>query len=139
MKKLGIAVALAGLFIVGCGDSGGGLVKLENKNPTIDQRKFDLYVEFLNNKYGKEYDFYHILSAKNQNSKNEDTKHYVSIALDKINDDEYYVFATKKNDKEVMETIKLKCGYGVKGKCDTANDISYSFRPFTLKPFSFSK
>ena len=44
MKKLGIAVALAGLFIVGCGDSGGGLVKLENKNPTIDQRKFDLYV-----------------------------------------------------------------------------------------------
>ena len=69
MKKLGIAVALAGLFIVGCGDSGGGLVKLENKNPTIDQRKFDLYVEFLNNKYGKEYDFYHILSAKNQNSK----------------------------------------------------------------------
>ncbi len=76
MKKIGIAVVLAGLFVVGCGDN--GLVKLENKNPTIDQKKYDLYVKKLqeseikggswsskNPNFKKtiktsEYDFYHI-------------------------------------------------------------------------------
>ncbi|WP_297810010.1 hypothetical protein [uncultured Helicobacter sp.] len=76
LSKLGVAVALAGLFVVGCGDS--GLVKLENKNPTIDQKKYDLYVKKLqeseikggswsskNPNFKKtiktsEYDFYHI-------------------------------------------------------------------------------
>lgn len=72
MKRLGIGIAtiLAGLFIVGCGDN--GLVKLENKNPTIDQKKYDLYVKKLQESELKggshnfkktiktsEYDFYH--------------------------------------------------------------------------------
>lgn len=43
-EKLSVAVILAGL-LVGCG--GDGLVKLENKNPTIDQEIYDLYMEKL--------------------------------------------------------------------------------------------
>jgi|GEM_PF-1479227 len=128
LGKLGVAVALAGLFVVGCGDS--GLVKLENKNPTIDQKKYDLYVEFLNKKYGDKYDFYHISSLKNLKAKDNKnsgaSEAYAEDYIKKINDNEYFVFAVGKNDKEVIETIKLKCGFSFPiGKCDTIDDISY--------------
>lgn len=76
LGKLGVAVVLVGLFIVGCGESGGGLVKLENKNPTIDQKNYDFYMKKLQESEIKggshnfqktiktsEYDFYHFDSV----------------------------------------------------------------------------
>ncbi|MDY5556731.1 hypothetical protein [Helicobacter sp.] len=139
MKKLGIAAALAGLFIVGCGDSGGGLVKLENKNPTIDQRKFDLYVEKLQESELKakyetiktsDYNFYHSDSEFEYAPIKERCKEKGipdTLCNARIGDQnklkengEYFVTLAinKKNPKDFYR-ILLKC----QGKCETINDI----------------
>lgn len=116
LGKLGVAVALAGLFVVGCGDS--GLVKLENKNPTIDQKKYDLYVQALNESdYAKEYEFYHIESLQEYKPVKENELQAGAkelIRLFKNNESNglaMYVFATKKDNKDSVAIMWVDSKY----------------------------
>ncbi|WP_273212056.1 hypothetical protein [Helicobacter rodentium] len=131
LGKLGVAVALAGLFVVGCGDS--GLVKLENKNPTIDQKKYDLYVQALNESdYAKEYEFYHIESLTNEyepimakcitcnSNKNvlKEMKNGVINIMQKEN--LLIILAVNKKDKNDFKYFHLSCK---KQECNAIDDV----------------
>lgn len=141
MKKLGIAIVLAGLFVVGCGDS--GLVKLENKNPAIDQKKYDLYVKKLQEselkfkEYGlhetiktSDYNFYHsdsefkyapikeICKEKNIpdilcNARLGDKNHL------KENGKYFVAFAVSKKNPKDFRRIVLKC----EAECKTIDNV----------------
>ncbi|MBD5164315.1 hypothetical protein [Helicobacter sp.] len=138
MKKLGIAVVLAGLFVVGCGDS--GLVKLENKNPTIDQKKYDLYVQKLQENELKgfyktiktsEYDFYHSDSefkyapikekCKEKNIPDIMCNERIGDQNKLKEDGEYFVvFSVSKKNPKDFYCILLKC----EAECKTIDNVA---------------
>ncbi|WP_300827235.1 hypothetical protein [Helicobacter sp. UBA3407] len=139
MKKIGIAVVLAGLFVVGCGDS--GLVKLENKNPTIDQKKYDLYVQKLQESEIKgagvrktiktsEYDFYHSDSESKYAPIKEKCKekNIPDILCNarigdqnklKENGKYFVVFSVNKKNPKEFYRILLKC----EAECKTIDNV----------------
>lgn len=141
MKKLGIAIVLAGLFVVGCGDS--GLVKLENKNPTIDQKKYDLYVQALNeSNYAKEYELSHIDILLNEYepimakcklvgeffcNKNTLIKSKDNIMNEMQRNNTLIILAINKKNKDDLRFITLSCK---KQECNTINDVQIKGESF---------
>lgn len=116
MKKLSVAVILAGL-LVGCG--GDGLVKLENKNPTIDQEIYDLYMEKLS-KSEYLHDFYLSLKTSEYNFYHDDSRFEYNIIKEKEAEKKEYreeigknngllVFAVNKKDPKDIYIITLNC------------------------------
>lgn len=157
MKKLSVAVILAGL-LVGCG--GDGLVKLENKNPTIDQEIYDLYMEklskseYLHDFYSSlktsEYNFYHDDSRFEYNVIKEKEAEYLKqmkaigisdkdIKKDEAKKKEYreeigknnglLVFAVNKKDPEDIYRITLNCDDKCK-KSKKVDDVRVNFSRF---------
>ncbi|WP_301008356.1 hypothetical protein [Helicobacter sp. UBA3407] len=145
MKKIGIAVVLAGLFVVGCGDS--GLVKLENKNPTIDQKKYDLYVQALNeSNYAKEYELSHIDILLNEyepimakcklvgeffcnkiSNKNTLIKSKDNIMNEMQRNNTLIILAINKKNKDDLRFITLSCK---KQECNTIDDVQIKGESF---------